>query len=171
MSTGPWTSRTAREMPTCPQPIPFQGGEQDSSAAGTGRRIKKHRSGCPRIDERQAGKGTASPLSARSRATAKTAVEMTSPWTPQHGVHRDLEISHSTRDSHIPTANPRVSEESEEQKNKNTKNDVDQQPAVSVATPVVAGFEGSISGQFSGPPRTMRAGRPPLDTRPSIRAR
>jgi len=62
-----------------------------------------------------------------------------------------LEISHSTRDSHIPTANPRFIEERAEQKNKNTKNDVDQQPAVSAATPVVmAGFEVSINGRFSG---------------------
>ena len=44
------------------------------------------------------------PFSARSRATAKTAVEMTSLWKPQNGFHRDLEISPRTRDSHIPTA-------------------------------------------------------------------
>ena len=48
------------------------------SAAWTDRRNKKHRVGGPRNDDRQAAKGTASPLSARSRAPAKTAVEMTS---------------------------------------------------------------------------------------------
>ena len=74
------------------------------SAAWTDRRIKKHRVGGPRSNDRQAGKGTASPLSTRSRATAKTAVEMTSLWKPQNGFHRDLEISPRTRDFHIPTA-------------------------------------------------------------------
>ncbi len=34
----------------------------------------------------------------------KTAVEMTSLWKPKNGFHRDLEISHRTRDSHIPTS-------------------------------------------------------------------
>src|SRR3990170_5642737 len=33
-------------------------------------------------------------------------MEMTSLWKPQNGFHRDLEISHRTRDSHIPTADP-----------------------------------------------------------------
>ena len=33
-------------------------------------------------------------------------VDMASRWTPQNGVHRDLEISPRTRDSHIPTADP-----------------------------------------------------------------
>ena len=74
------------------------------SAAWTDQRNKKHRVGGPRNDDRQAAKGPASPLSARSRATAKTAVEMTSLWKPQNGFHRDLEISPRTRDSHIPTA-------------------------------------------------------------------
>ena len=40
------------------------------------------------------------------RATAKTAMEMTSLWKPENGFHRDLEISHRARDSHIPTADP-----------------------------------------------------------------
>ena len=39
-------------------------------------------------------------------ATAKTAMEMTSLWKPENGFHRDLEIS-LTRDSHIPTTDPR----------------------------------------------------------------
>ena len=75
-----------------------------SAAAWTGRRIKNDRVGGPRNDDRQAAKGTASPPSARSRTTAKTAVEMTSLWKPHNGFHRDLEISPRTRDSHIPTA-------------------------------------------------------------------
>jgi len=36
--------------------------------------------------------------------TPETAVEMTRPWTAQTDFHRRLEISHSTRDSHISTA-------------------------------------------------------------------
>ena len=40
-------------------------------------------------------------------ATVKTAVEMPSLWKPHTGFHSDLEISHRTRDSHIPTAGPR----------------------------------------------------------------
>ena len=75
-----------------------------SAVAWTGRRIKKDRVGSSRTDDRQAGKGTASPLSDRSRATTKTAVEMMSLWKPHNGFHRDLEISPRTRDSHIPTA-------------------------------------------------------------------
>jgi hypothetical protein len=31
-------------------------------------------------------------------------MEMPAPWKPQNGFHRALEISHSTRDSHISTA-------------------------------------------------------------------
>src|SRR4029077_2750136 len=34
----------------------------------------------------------------------KRAMEMPSLWKPQNGSHRDLEISHRTGDSHIPTA-------------------------------------------------------------------
>ena len=45
-------------------------------------------------------------------------------WKPQNGFHRDLEISHSTRDSHIPTARSFVGLKRE--KNKSTNNDVDQ---------------------------------------------
>ena len=37
-------------------------------------------------------------------ASPDTAMEMTRPWTSQHDVHRRLEISHTTRDFHIPTA-------------------------------------------------------------------
>ena len=48
--------------------------------------------------------------------TAKMAVEMTSLWKPQNGFHRNLEISQRTRDSHIPTANPRFFKRAEEQR-------------------------------------------------------
>ena len=34
------------------------------------------------------------------------AMEMTRLWKSQNDFHRSLEISHSTRDSHIPTADP-----------------------------------------------------------------
>jgi hypothetical protein len=40
-------------------------------------------------------------------------MEMASLWKPQNGSHRDLEISHRTRDSHIPTARTLFSEEDE----------------------------------------------------------
>jgi hypothetical protein len=40
-------------------------------------------------------------------ATTDTAVEMPVPWKSQHDFHRTLEISHSTRDSHISTADAR----------------------------------------------------------------
>ena len=39
----------------------------------------------------------------------QTAVEMPAPWKPQNGFHSALEISHTTRDSHIPTADHFVS--------------------------------------------------------------
>ena len=76
--------------------------------------LHRDRVGGPRNDDRRAGKGTASPefgldhllrrRHATRNATTKTAVEMTSLWKPKSGSHRDLEISHSTRDSHISTA-------------------------------------------------------------------
>jgi hypothetical protein len=34
-------------------------------------------------------------------------MEMPAPWKPQIGFHRALEISHSPRDFHIPTADRR----------------------------------------------------------------
>ena len=65
-----------------------------------------------------------SPL-ARSRATAKTAVEMASPWKPQNGFHRDLEISHRTRDSHIPTSRSVVRLTREKNGEPTTDNDIE----------------------------------------------
>jgi hypothetical protein len=39
-----------------------------------------------------------------SAHTARHGVEMSVPWKSQNDFHRPLEISHSTRDFHIPTA-------------------------------------------------------------------
>jgi len=77
----------------------------------------------------------------------KMAMQMTAPWKPQNGFHRALEISQRTRDSHIRTAKTRLKER-EEQKTRRQR--LDQQLTVSVATPVVAGFQVSIDGRFSG---------------------
>jgi len=44
------------------------------------------------------------PIARDHGAHGKPAMEMPAPWTPQNGVHSALEISHTTRDSHIPTA-------------------------------------------------------------------
>jgi len=67
--------------------------------------IENDRVGDARNDDRHAGQGRASPLiTGRTRGNGQTAVEMTSLWKPQNGFHRDLEISHRTRDSHIPTS-------------------------------------------------------------------
>ena len=46
-------------------------------------------------------RGTAGGSDERRRSAA---VEMPRPWKSQNDFHRRLEISHSTRDSHIPTA-------------------------------------------------------------------
>jgi hypothetical protein len=70
---------------------------------------------------------------------------MTSLWKPQNGFHRDLEISRSTRDSHIPTADCRWLA-----KGRRSEHDerIDHE-RVSAAALVVAGFELSINGRFS----------------------
>ena len=49
------------------------------------------------------------PIARDQRAHGKPAMEMPAPWKPQNGFHTALEISHSTRDSHIPTADHCVS--------------------------------------------------------------
>ncbi len=67
--------------------------------------IENDRVGGARNDDRHAGQGRASPLiTGLARVNGQTAVEMTSLWKPKNGFHRDLEISHRTRDSHIPTS-------------------------------------------------------------------
>lgn len=43
-------------------------------------------------------------------------MEMARPWTAQHAAHRRLEISHTTRDFHIPTA---ASREEDDARTKN----------------------------------------------------
>jgi len=47
-------------------------------------------------------------ITPRVGAHAGTAAEMSVPWKSQNDFHRPLEISHSTRDSHISTAASRV---------------------------------------------------------------
>jgi hypothetical protein len=53
-------------------------------------------------------------------APADTAMEMTRPWTSQNDVHRRLEISHRTRDSHIPTAASCLRRMKNDEENDNT---------------------------------------------------
>jgi hypothetical protein len=74
----------------------------------TADRLTSDRVGCPRSDEQQAGQGLVSPLARPKEVTTKrntrAAVEMTLLWKSQNDSHRSLEISHRTRDSHIPTS-------------------------------------------------------------------
>ena len=44
------------------------------------------------------------PIARDHGAHGKPAMEMSALWKPQNGFHSALEISHTTRDSHIPTA-------------------------------------------------------------------
>jgi hypothetical protein len=44
------------------------------------------------------------PIACDQGAHGKAAMEMPALWKPQNGFHSALEISHRTRDSHIPTA-------------------------------------------------------------------
>jgi hypothetical protein len=44
------------------------------------------------------------PIACDQGAHGKAAMEMPALWKPQNGFHSALEISHTTRDSHIPTA-------------------------------------------------------------------
>jgi hypothetical protein len=55
-----------------------------------------------------------------SLTPAPTAVEMSPPWKSQNDFHRGLEISHRTRDSHIPTSRLSCEEENEQQPQTNT---------------------------------------------------
>jgi hypothetical protein len=45
-----------------------------------------------------------------SPPSCQTCSAHTSLWKPNNGFHRDLEISHRTRDSHIPTSHPHPSD-------------------------------------------------------------
>jgi hypothetical protein len=49
------------------------------------------------------------PIACDHRTHGKPAMEMPALWKPQNGFHSALEISHRTRDSHIPTADHGVS--------------------------------------------------------------
>ena len=51
------------------------------------------------------------PIACDQGAHGKAAMEMPALWKPQNGFHSALEISHRTRDSHIPTADHGVSQE------------------------------------------------------------
>jgi hypothetical protein len=67
--------------------------------------IENDRVGGARNNDWHAGQGRAAPLiTGLARVNGQTAVEMTSLWKPKNGFHRDLEISHRARDSHIPTS-------------------------------------------------------------------
>ena len=56
------------------------------------------------------------PIARDHDAHAKPAMEMPALWKPQNGFHSALEISHRTRDSHIPTADHfLVSQEEDEE--------------------------------------------------------
>ena len=46
------------------------------------------------------------PIPGRTTKHGTSAMEMSALWKPQNGFHSALEISHRTRDSHIPTAAP-----------------------------------------------------------------
>ena len=86
--------------------VTAKGREKDRTPRAT----KLDRPGGARNDERQTREvQTPRDLKAFADATmkkepTKTAVEMTFLWKPQNGFHRNLQISHTTRDSHIPTA-------------------------------------------------------------------
>ena len=49
------------------------------------------------------------PIARDHDAHGKPAMEMPALWKPENGFHSALEISHTTRDSHIPTADHCVS--------------------------------------------------------------
>ena len=52
----------------------------------------------------------------RTSNNRKSTMEMPALWKPQNGFHSALEISHTTRDSHIPTADHfSVSQEEDEE--------------------------------------------------------
>ena len=73
---------------------------------------RKHdRAGGRRNDDREGGQGLASPSRGDRGDDAKrqidAAMEMTRLWKSQNDFHSRLEISHRTRDSHIPTADHR----------------------------------------------------------------
>ena len=57
----------------------------------------------------------------------QSAMEMSALWKPQNGFHSTLEISHSTRDSHISTAAPCVSQQDDDEEH-------DERPAASLTT-------------------------------------
>jgi len=72
--------------------------------------MQTDRAGDRRNDDRDGGQGLHPPFAATEQmmqTQIDTAMEMTRPWKSQNDFHSRLEISHSTRDSHIPTADHR----------------------------------------------------------------
>mgnify|MGYP001609412803 CR=1 FL=1 len=85
----------------------------DPVSASTPRPITHDGVGGARNDGRQ---GYRIPrMSGSTWCEMKTAMEMTSLWKPKSGFHRDLEISHRTRDSHIPTADHPLSQKEDDE--------------------------------------------------------
>jgi hypothetical protein len=60
------------------------------------------------------------PIARDHGAHEKPAMEMPALWKPQNGFHSALEISHTTRDSHIPTADHFLSHKTKKKKKKKT---------------------------------------------------
>ena len=57
-------------------------------------------------------------IAGRTSNNRISAMEMPALWKPQNGFHSALEISPRTRDSHIPTTDPRVFQEERRKENK-----------------------------------------------------
>ena len=66
--------------------------------------MKHDRVGWASNDDRRVGQGLLSPKGGEADSNNRAAVEMTHLWKSQNESHRGLEISHRTRDSHIPTS-------------------------------------------------------------------
>lgn len=67
------------------------------------------------------------PIARDHGAHGKPAMEMPALWKPQNGFHSALEISHTTRDSHIPTADHPLSQKGEDEERRLPGATADQQ--------------------------------------------
>ena len=71
-------------------------------------RLTNDRAGCPRNDDQHPAQSLPSAVftgqGGDDENETRAAVEMTLLWKSQNDFHRSLEISHRTRDSHIPTS-------------------------------------------------------------------
>src|SRR5437667_12397646 len=89
----------------------------------------------------------------------KMAMQMPALWKPRNGFHRALEISQRTRDSHIRTATTRfVEERRTEYQRTTTRSTTDSLGR----RQLMAGFEVSINGRFSGVHRGLRISTNPI---------